>query len=494
MLQTIRVIIFALLSVLLITSFLANAKDADVQQDSQFELKTLTGLSSSELNREKSMLEVNKLAKEVSKFASKDESLSKSDIFQIITLFLAFGASGVSFWTVRQNNKNHASALKLQNDNAQKDRMFNLLRELGSDSAYVRAAATQTLADYPDTQPILINALKMEKDGRVVTTITDSFSKSPETALALLLDQTRQINTDKLKAAVGLVFHGDNSNQIAQVYSLINHEIVAFKNTRQSFRIERSYNEKQHASGALWPTIKAQEKAALVEDLNSLTVIQGRLMQAIEELLRNPVIKGKPQKFNRANLTGISLDGLDISGWDFEDAILHEATFYGTIAIGTKFDRIKATNINFRNATLEKASFSYAELKSVDMRGVDAEDSIFSNCNIFKMEINNTANFDGANFSQAKLSCIDIRNSDLRRVSFDNAKLYNATFDTCRMSENTFRNTRLILSKIHNVRMRRSVFSHASLVDVSLNKNIMIGVNLSDSTLKRVTQEDCTFV
>lgn len=425
------------LILLIFTSAIAtseNTSDPDFwnKRRSELEVQKLekeSKLFSEEQEKRKSKLEIQKLEKEV-------KSISLGPWLQFLTVVIALIAAGISFYSARKSHKSQTESLKMQIQQQQKDRISDLLKELGSQNRGVKIAAIQALSEYPETHKFIANLLKYEEDSHIIDSIINSLRRAPYNSIPLIIDAANSLRQLMLSCAGELTSLGISKKDVVKVLEINNALFTSWLDSKIGKRTINRFNSKMTFLNLVKEKniadVVDSEKAGILSRWNKLMMAYENVLQAAESVFDSAGKNKKPVIIKDAYLKGIILDNLNFSGWSFIRCDLRGASF--------------------RNAVCKKTTFSYCLIDNVSFQHTSMHDAVLyhSSCK-------------NASFITAKLS----------RCSFKSCKAYNAKFYGAKADRIDFSDTKLVQAKFGDFKGTGANFSGAILKGANLSGSLI---------------------
>lgn len=196
----------------------------------------------------------------------------------------------------------------------------------------------------------------------------------------------------------------------------------------------------------------------------------------------------------KAKLARAHLSNANLVEADFSEAVLTDATMTEALVNKCRFMESDMTNAVltgadlseglFLNASLRNCDFSGANLSSAVLMGVTADGSCFKEAKLHNTRILNESSFQGADFSNAKLTQANLRGSDLSKSNFERADISGSDFSQCDLNEGNFYQTiakgaQFVKANLANARMVAVNLFGGSLQKANLDNTDLRGANLS---------------
>ncbi len=451
--------------------------------------KQVDTLKQTELNRYKTLLEIKKIKTEL-------ESKDDTSWLQTGTFLTAILALIISIITSNRSNKRQIESQISNNEHNQKDRVSNLLKELGSDSLSVKIAATQALSEYKSAIPFIINSLRIEQNQLLIDVVIKVLSKEPELSILYLLEETRTIQNKKLDAGGKLVALGLDRKIIASELSIDNGDLFNWIENKYGSRIQEltdiRIKNKTIASGKTDDEIRDDEKKSIYKYWEKLIIDQHNIITSIEEVIKESVRLGLKLKLENACLDGIMLVNTNLSGYSFKNCMLNNANFEGSDFTRVDFSNIKARFLNMKNCVTTDTIFDNSILKYCDFRNAKGKRISIQNSELFE------PNFDGsnlkyANFNNSKLIKMSFKNTIFVKGSFNNGVFHECDLSATDLTESQFFNSRIISSKFITTRVRKANFQKCELIRTEIIKSSFDESNMSFCILKNIKSIDSQF-
>jgi uncharacterized protein YjbI with pentapeptide repeats len=195
----------------------------------------------------------------------------------------------------------------------------------------------------------------------------------------------------------------------------------------------------------------------------------------------------------KATLKNADLSHANLAEADLSEAVLTQATL--TEARMSKCrcmesDMTRAVLIGadlsecfFLNTSLRGCDFSMANLSSAILVGVTADGSCFRQAELHNIRILNASSFQGADFSNAKLTQANLRGSNLSKSNFERADIAESDFSACDLKEGNFyqangKGAQFVKADLAKARMVAANLFGGSLQKASLDSTDLQGANL----------------
>ena len=449
----------------------------------------LTVNTLNDLELEKKRIEIEKLKNEI-------RTNDLSPWLQSGTLVAALLAAAISIWSALRAQKQQNMTLKAQINQQQKDRISELLKELGSDQIPVKVAALHALSEYETALPFIVNILKIESDSGVISVAITALTKNVDRSLPLLLEQTNVIHQNQLDVALKLISLGLDRKKIANELNIDNAELLEWYEKNRGRRIiqliETRINTLTKLNNESNVKTIESEKSKLLSEWLQINRGLHNIISGIEALIRISVKYGTKQNLNGAYLNSLMADNLDFSGWSFTNSILSNASFVGSICENTDFSGVTAINASFQKSKINHSRFCDANLKHCDFRSIEAKNSSFTNARLFSINFSN-ANLRQSDFTNARIADIFFRNCHLDKSNCVGTTFYNTDMIACDASDSILSEAKISNTKFHTSKFFRCDFSSSVFKKVDNIKCSFDSSNFVKSQLVNVKIEECKF-
>lgn len=414
-----------------------------------------------------------KMKYEIEKLRQEIRTINLSPWLQTGTLIAALIAAVVSFWSAWRSQSNQLVALQTQIQHQQKDRMSDLLKELGSNQAAVKIAAIQALSEYESAFPFLVNMLSVDTERRVCSAVVTSLQSKPLISLPLLVDASKTLYNHQIYLAGELISLGLPKKEVVSALSIDNEILTIWIDQGRCRRIQETINAKLAVLRDQSPTDTDQfstaEKKRVLDDWAEIRTSLEVLLNAVERVIESAIKLSIPFSLKGAYLPGIILDELDLSDWDFEDADLRCASFRKSVCRGTNFSGSLASGADFREAALDDSRFDHSSIKTANFSKAFLLRTSFQYCKGYK-----------AKFAKGKLDSTDFAHSNLaeasferctgRKVSFKQSVLYHVDLTASEFIETDFSGTNLTGTIFHLAETKKSSFAGAGFIATKLTR------------------------
>lgn len=424
----------------------------------------LDTLSIGELKREKLKQEIDKLSQENVK---KDYNI----LLQTGTLMAALLAAIISIWTGMRSQRFQIKSLQSQIKQHQKDRVSQLLKELGSEHFSVKIASIQALSEYESTHRYLINLLKIETDARLISAIKKELKSKIDNSLPILVEETHEVFKTQLRIATSLIAYDNNRKEIAKSLGIDNGLLHEYIYSREGKRLlhhlktELSFVEINERV-----QICKSETIKLFKEWNKSHLNLTQITDAMEELLVEYSIQKRKLIIENAFLFGISFSNLDLSGWSFKNCKIYDSEFKNCDLTNSKFMKIKSNNTSLKNCSLQNSSFVDFELKNSDLQQTKGKNITFSNVILYNCNLS-AAKLSSSNFKDCELNVINLQASIFSKSIFNNCKFYSCDFIACFFQNAKFIGCRILKSKFKKAKMIETIFQDSKMYSASIEKS-----------------------
>jgi uncharacterized protein YjbI with pentapeptide repeats len=454
------------------------------------EIPNLSNIKMDDLEKYKIILETNKLKKDL-------ESFDLSPFLQTGTLVSAFLALIISIITSNKSSKMQMESLNSQQLHNEKERVSELLKELGSDSMAVKIASMQALREYKTAYPFISNILRVETDQTCIDVAIRILLSEPEISLPILLEETRKIHTYEMNLATRLVTLGLERKKVASNLYLNNSELQDWIDNKYRNRInqltELSINNQIHLYNLSEDEIIEKEKKYIFQELEILLISKNNIITAIEEVIKAAVNKGIVLNIQNAFLNNIVLNDIDLSGCSFSNSTLNGANFEKSNCTKTDFSSIKARELNLRNCELQEANFSNSKLKKCNFKSTTGKKVNFFNSEIYE-PIFESANHKNTNFTNSRLIKMSFRNTLFVKSNFIGAKIHQCDISACDLSGSNFCQSTISTSSIMTARLRDIICDKSKIFKVDINRSSFDNASMKDCVLRKINSINSNFV
>ena len=280
---------------------------------------------------------------------------------QTLPVVIALFAASVSFWSAWRTLKSHARTLEQQIQQQQKDRISELLKELGNTNLGVRISAIQSLSDFPETHRFLVNLLKYEHDPHLIDSVIASLQRAPKDAIPLLARASVSVYGQMRICAGRLVSCGVGRQEAANLVQTNLQSFNQWLDTNAGKRVAGDFDARMNLlelTDKRTPEERVAElKSQTLQRFYKLTAAQ-RAVVGCAEAVFDAAIKASLQLIiEDAHLPGIVLDHLDLSEWEFRRCNLQDGSFREAKLKRAKFQDCRCDRASFRSAGLHDCRF-----------------------------------------------------------------------------------------------------------------------------------------
>lgn len=430
----------------------------------------LDSLSKSELEKKKLILEIEKAS---------NEKTDYTYFFQFGTLIAALIAAGISIWSASRSHYIQIESLNSQISQQQKDRISQLLKELGSDQLSVKIASVQALSEYESTHIFLVNLLKIEKDEMLISTVKKVLRKKRLSSLPLLIEETQNIFNSQLSIATSLIAYGNNRKDIASTLGINNGLLSEWISSREGKRLfDHLTKELSFISEPEKEAKCTAETELLIAKWNKTNFSQTQVIDALEELLIESSNKKHTTKIENAYLKGLSLSNLDISGWSFLNCTLIDSEFENCNLTETKFENIVSDNTLFKKCKLQDSVFKDFELKNGDFRNSKGKKITFNNAHFYNCDFSG-ANLRSSLYENCEFNIVNLQASMFSKSTFAECKFYSCDFTACFFAETKFIKGKIMNCDFQTAKMIKSIFQDSKLYSANIERSSFEEANFS---------------
>jgi uncharacterized protein YjbI with pentapeptide repeats len=434
--------------------------------------EALDSLAVEDLEKEKLKLEIQKLSQETDK---KDFNL----IFQFGTLVAALAAAVISIWTASRSQKFQIESLKSQVNQQQKDRISQLLKELGSEHISVKISSVQALSEYESTFGYLINLLKIESDERLISTIRRALKSNIEKSLPILLEETQNVFKSQLRIATSLIAYNNDRKEVAKNLGINNGLLLEWISSREGKRLfshltkELSFIENQERN----KKCKIETKNLYIK-WHKTQFNLTQITDTLEELIVESSLKNQKVHIKNAYLVGITMTGLDLSGWTFKNCNIIDSEFEKCDLRNTKFENIKANNSIIKNCSLQDSIFSDFELKNGNFFGSKGKNVTMTNSYFYNCDFSG-ANLKSSKYQDCQFKVINLQGSIFSKSVFNGCMFYSCDFVACFFQEAQFVNGKIFQSKFQTAKLIETIFQGTKMFSTNIEKSSFEESNFS---------------
>ena len=312
-------------------------------------------------NVQQSDIEKEKVFLETQKLQDEHDSRIYNLLIQLIPIIIAFVTLFLTTRSTSRALKIQAEGLSNQIKHNEKERVSNLLKELGNTDTTIRLSAIQALSEYSNSIHLLINVLKIDSNSDVISTCLAALLKMPMQTLPYLLYESKSLLEKQFELASKLLYLGISKEDLTENFFLDLDEINNRNNDYRSNQIQKTLKWKIASTQKLKKLsieeITEEEKNKVISEWISTSEEYERILQAISRIIELISRNGKKYDLSQACLRGVSLDGIDLSGWNFNGADLRRSRFAFTNCQKAIFTNTDLTGANFNHALLSETKF-----------------------------------------------------------------------------------------------------------------------------------------
>jgi len=194
--------------------------------------------------------------------------------------------------------------------------------------------------------------------------------------------------------------------------------------------------------------------------------------------------------FRGARLTSILFIDAELEGCQFDDSQFVSPVFLERNLRKTSFVRASFDKAVFIKCVLDQADFNGAILSEALLIETSAKSATFVDADLRGMKTQMESNFDGCDFSRAKLEHACLRGTTLRRCRFDSAEFPGADFSTCDATGSSFYRARGAGCKMMHTVLDKASMRGVNLMEAKMHRARLRGTDLSGSNLFRADLMD----
>ena len=462
---------------IIVLCFLVFLNPANTDTHNQLMKGLSDTLDQKELEKRKTIAEIEKIDHELN-------AKNYAPWLQAGTLIAALIAAAISLITALKSQRIQSSTLNNQIIQHQKDKISDLLKELGSSDIAVKTAAIQALSEYESAFNFLIFMLKLENDHTIISVIAKALRKNVEFSIPLLIEETKLIHQEQFQLANNLVALKIDRKEVSLKLGLDNKEFQDWISTKSTSRIE---NLSSFDFGANVNT-PIDRDAELIK-LNSRwrTLINGynNVIIVIEELFGIASAEKLVLKIENAYLNGLTLNGVDLKNWTFTNCIIDNSKIFNCSLENAAFSGINSKNTFIRGCEVENLKISDSSFKNGEFRNSKGKNLEFLNSKFYDM------NFSGSNIRESKYtdcnwSVSDLQGSMFNDSGFFNTKFYSCNFSACFFQDASYDKVQITNSDFKTAKMINSKFLNSGLIKLQINRSSFEGSEFSFTRLHYV--------
>lgn len=433
----------------------------------------IKNVQQSDIEKEKIFLETQKLKEEY-------DSRIYSLLIQFIPIILAFV-------TLIITTRNTSKALKLQSEGLsnqirhnEKERVSNLLKELGNTDTTIRLSAIQALSEYSNSIQFLINVLKIDNNSDVISTCLAALLKMPTKTLPYLLDESKSLLEKQFELASKLLCLGMSKEEITENFFFDIDEVNSRNNDYRNIQIQKTLNWKisstQKLKNLSISEITEEEKTQMIGEWISTSEEYERIIKAISRIIELISRSGDKYDLSQTCLRGIFLEGVDLSGWNFNGADLRRSRFAFSNCQKAVFTNTDLTGANFNHALLSETKFDYSVTNKTNFIATKIDNASF----ISSKGVN-------AKFHGATIKDTDFATSELKHCFFENTKQTNNHYTNAKLYSTVFCKSELKSINFSSADLSGTDLSTTKSDNCNFSQSIFAGTNLNDSSFVNST-------
>lgn len=463
---------------------------------SNFQSQDLSNLSQTDLDKEKTLLEIDLAQRELWLYP----------VEKVTALAGAALGSIAILWTIFQGYK----TLKHQSNTQKASRIAQLLSEISDKEEGIRIGAARGLSRYADEViNEIISALSLEKSPQIRLALEDTLSPVNNSGFQKIISinsetiPTRAYLLGRLSSIGATPEYADALLRLSPFSRQLIKKDFGFQ-----FDQGKNFQENENNRDVALNKPKASENLALVQiaDQISRTVegtanILARKLRNDEERLSR---KGRQIDLALTNLYKVNLSEKELSGSIFFGCLMRHAIFDQS-----DLSESDMGNCNLYDASMYKANFTKANLENAHMRAVKGEEAIFFGANLSEAVFSNglfshsdfrevkaikskfrNAILSESQFKNATLNESEFQEANLKDTNFDSAECYGANFINADFSNANLMNVKFGGADLRGAKFQNANLSNADLSGANISKADFRGAIIDNIILKKVKNKE----
>jgi len=189
--------------------------------------------------------------------------------------------------------------------------------------------------------------------------------------------------------------------------------------------------------------------------------------------------------FRLASIRRAQLRECTFDSADFSNATLADLAFTEQVLSDANFKGATIRKLAFVNCHLERACFSGADVEGFGLVETIARDVDFNMASLKKACFVKDTVLAGADFTQAVLVEVNLREADLRGARFDHASIVQSDFSDANLQAASLLSVRIENGYLVRADLRGAALSRADLINACLRRADLRGADLRETNLFR---------
>jgi len=459
---------------LIIMSFtlILNSKDLQNQKD-----KTI--IIENNLQTKKISLEIEKLKKET-------KTISLTPWLQSGTLIAALIAAAISLFTATRSQRIQAKSLDNQVQQQERERMSNLLKELGSEQVPVKTAAIQALSEYESSYPFIINSLRTETDQGVISLISKVLKKNTKLCIPILIEETCVLHQEKMNIASALITLKIDRKNICSKLDLVNEQLQEWFKTKYNQR-NISINNFDFDSTQL--NIAEEENLTELENnWKKINSSYNNLATVLEELFTLASRKNEVHLIKNGFFYNIKFNNLNLENWKFENCNFINTSFTSCNLRNIQFSFIIGRNFGIKDCNVNNISLFNSTIKKSYFKNSKGKKLKFENGIFYEVDFSGS-NIRYSNYINCQLTQCNLEGSMWAKSIFEKMDFYSCNFKASFFQESIYEKISIVKSQIKTAKFINSTFSDSKFLSMQVERT-----NFNDSSFTNIKTNRLEFV
>lgn len=423
------------------------------------------------LQARKNVLEVQKLKQEI-------KTIGYTPWLQSGTLIAALIAAGISLFTAIRSQRIQSKSLNNQVHQQERERISNLLKELGSEHIPVKIAAIQALSEYETSFPLIINSLRNETNQGVISLISKVLKKNTKLCIPILTEEISVLQQEKMNIASALLMLNIDRKEVCSKLDLVNEQLQEWFKTKYNQR-----NLSKNNFDFVSPNIEVIEESRfneLEESWKKIIRAYNNLATVLEELFKLASLNNEKYLIRNGFFNNFRFVDLNLEDWEFENCNFINTSFINCNLKNVHFKSIigqsiviKDSNVNsfhIINSKIKVSSFINSKGKNLRFK-----DSIFYNVDF------SGSNIRYSSYSYCKIAECNLEASMWAKSTFDKIDFFSCNFEASYFQESVYKQVSIVKSKIKTTKFTKSNFCDSRFFVVDVERS-----NFKDSIFTSV--------
>lgn len=446
--------------------FACNLNSMDSNKPKEFKASVRDSLENKKLN-----LEVEKLKKEIN-------TIGYTPWIQSGTLIAALIAAGISLFTAIRSQKIQSKSLDNQVQQQERERISNLLKEIGSEQVPVKIAAIQALSEYEISFPFIINSLRTETDQGVISLISKVLKRNTKLCIPILIEETFVLHQEKMNIACDLLALNVDRKDICMKLDLVNEQLQEWFKTKYN---QRNLSKNNFAFVSTQEnSVESNKLIELEESWKKIIKAYNNLATVLEELFRLASLNGEKFKIKNGYFYNIKLDELNLENWAFEDCNLINTSFINCNLKNVHFESTIGRRLIIKDCNVNNVHIINSTVKASEFRNSKGKRLRFKNAIFYNVDFSGS-NIRYSNYNNCQFTECNLEASMWAKSIFEKMDYYSCSFKASFFQESTYKNISIVNSQIKTAKFIMSNFSDSRFISTNIERS-----NFNDSTFTKI--------